>query len=71
MKALLLVVGMVLAAATMVFLYMGVEVLSSTPDGEPVGSQRTTGMFGACALAAFCGIGAFFCGYRYRHGEWP
>ena len=71
MKALLLVTGSVLAAAAMVSLYMGVDVLLSTPDGQVVGSDRTTGMFGFCVLAALCGMGAFFCGYRYRHDEWP
>lgn len=67
----LLIVGMLCAAAASVFLYMAFDVLGSTPPGEKVGDQRTTGMFGACGLAVFSAMGAYFCGYRYNHGDWP
>ena len=33
--------------------------------------DATTGMFGFVTIAAFAGFGAFGCGYRFRHGEWP
>lgn len=70
-RAALLIVGVLCAAAAPVFMYMAFDVLGSTPTGEKVGDQRTTGMFGACGLAVMCAFGAFFCGYRYNHGDWP
>lgn len=70
-RAVLLIVGALCAAAAPVFFYMAFDILGSTPQGEKVGDQRTTGMFGACALAAFSAIGAYLCGYRYRNGDWP
>lgn len=65
MKALLLISGALLAAAACGLLVMAGQMLQ---QGPPHG---VTGMFGACGLAAFCGTGAFFCGYRYRNGDWP
>lgn len=65
MKALLLIVGTILAATAGGLLVLAGQSLQ---QGPPHGA---TGMFGACGLAAFCGVGAFFCGYRYRHDEWP
>lgn len=62
----LLIVGSVFAAAAMVSLYMAGYVLQHAPQ-----PRATQGMFGFCTLAAFTGMGAFFCGYRFNHGEWP
>lgn len=70
-RALLIIIGVLCAGAAPVFLYMAFDILGSTPPGQKVGSDRTTGMFGACGLAAISATVAFFCGYRFNHGDWP
>lgn len=57
-SVLAIVAGGCFAAAVMVLQF------GDQPDA-------TTGMFGFVTIAAFAGFGAFGCGYRFRHGEWP